>query len=187
MRTLFHFVVLLRAGKCSIAPRFPILSRRAWERGSVHHAIWRIFLVFSFPLAARIILNFERVQSWVAQKLICCCFLKQRPRTLCHDFPLTNCYDYAMQHNFPSLISADFNERLISLLRLSLKILKLKSINLCQLFCIEDVLTLSQGYFDQRTFWPENVLTGKQMTYHPTSSKFSIHHSHLQAILENHL
>ena len=114
-------------------------------------------------------------------------FLKQMLRTLCHDFPLTNCYDYAMQHNFPSLISADFNERLISLLRLSLKILKLKSINLCQLFCIEDVLTLSQGYFDQRTFWPENVLTGKQMTYHPTSSKFSIHHSHLQAILENHL
>ena len=32
-----------RAGKCSIAPGSAIVLRRAWVRGSVHHAIWRIF------------------------------------------------------------------------------------------------------------------------------------------------
>ena len=57
-----------QAGKCSIAPGSAIVLRRAWVRGSVYHAILRIFLVFSFPLAARINLNFEKVQGWVAQK-----------------------------------------------------------------------------------------------------------------------
>ena len=39
-----------RAGKCSIAPCSAIVLRRARVRGSVYHAIWRIFLVFHFPL-----------------------------------------------------------------------------------------------------------------------------------------
>ena len=50
---------LPRAGKCSIAPGSAIVLRRVWVRGSVCHAIWLIFLVFSFPLAARIILNYN--------------------------------------------------------------------------------------------------------------------------------
>ena len=55
--------VYLRADKCSIAPGSAIVLRRAWVRGSVYHAIWRILLVFSFSLPARIILNFEKVQG----------------------------------------------------------------------------------------------------------------------------